>query len=359
MSEILIKIFIETWNVLCEMAPSLLFGFFVAGLLSLLISTDQVKKHLGKDGIKAIFKASLLGVPMPLCSCSVIPVAVSLKKAGASNGATASFLISTPETGIDSIFVTYAILGLPFALFKVVAAFISGVVGGLFINIFAPNKIIEEEDLKEIEKIDECCACSCNFGDSDCDLHITRSSKLKQGLYFGFITLTKDIAKPLLIGLIIAGIVTALVPKDFFAGSIGTGFLSMFIVLLISIPLYVCATASVPIAAALILSGFSPGAALVFLMAGPATNAATISTVWKILGKASAVIYVTVTASIALLSGILFNSVLNISNIRPFEKAHSPLMENIEIISAIVFLLLIAYGILEPYILKKAHNHSH
>ncbi len=334
-------IFIEIWNVLCEMSPYLLFGFLIAGILSVLISRQLVEKHLGEKGITSVVKASLIGIPLPLCSCSVIPVATSLKKSGASNSATSSFLISTPQTGIDSIFVTYALLGPVFAIFKPVAAFLSGILGGVLVSAFA-----REKDFKQLSN--NCPECK-----EKCSVPEKSKNKIKDAFYHGFVTLPADIAKPLIIGLLIAGIMSALLPDNFFADTIGTGFVAMLVVLLFSIPFYVCATASVPVAAALIATGISPGAALVFLMAGPATNAATITTIWKIMGRTTAAIYLIVTALTAIVSGILLDKFFHISKEATLKASHFHGPNSFEILCSILLIIVFAYTFIMPWIQKR------
>lgn len=284
----------EFWDVLSAMSPYLLFGFLVAGILSVYISPDVVRRHLGGRGVLPVFKAALFGVPLPLCSCGVIPVSASLRRQGASKGATTAFLLSTPQTGVDSIFVTLSLLGPVFAVFRPVAALLTGLIGGSLVSL----------DERGGEEVRETANCTCETG--ACMVH-PKGRKLAQVFRYGFVTLAGDIAKPLFFGLVAAALISALVPHNFFAGSIGQGFLAKLLLMAIGIPIYVCATASVPLASALIAIGVSPGAAFVFLMTGPATNAATIATVWKVMGKRVAVIYLLTTAGCALLFGSLLD----------------------------------------------------
>lgn len=343
------------WHTLLEMAPYLLLGFFISGLLSVWLSPETVERHLGRGRWGPVVKASLFGVPLPLCSCSVIPVAASLRRHGAGRAATASFLISTPQTGVDSIFVTYSLLGLPFAIFRTLTAFVSGLLGGGVVGAFEARA--EKPTAGPLEApgghgrllpvlpgTASCCAKSalepvvsgtipslvtpaCGCGEpvpepvaESCGCAApTRAPAWRRALYHGFITLPKDLAAPLLTGLLAAGLVAAFVPADYFASSLGTGLGAKILMLLIGIPVYVCATATVPIAAALIGAGISPGAALVFLMAGPATNAATLTTIWKLLGRMSATLYLVMVGLTALGAGIL----LDLIDI-PVELAVSP-----------------------------------
>ena len=292
--DIIMDILAGFWSVLGAMSPYLLFGFLVAGVLSVYISPDVVRRHLGGKGLLPVVKASLFGVPLPLCSCGVIPVSASLRRQGASKGATTAFLLSTPQTGVDSVFVTLSLLGPVFAVFRPFAALLTGFIGGSLVSI-------GEKGGEEVEKGPD---CTCATG--ACMVH-RKGHKLAQIFKYGFVTLAGDIAKPLFFGLLAAALISALVPQHFFADSLGKGFLAKLLLMALGIPVYVCATASVPLASALIAIGVSPGAAFVFLMTGPATNIATIATVWKVMGKKVAIIYLLTTAGCALLFGSLLD----------------------------------------------------
>jgi uncharacterized membrane protein YraQ (UPF0718 family) len=269
---------------------------------------------------------------MPLCSCSVIPVAASLRKSGASKGATASFLSSTPQTGVDSILGTYALLGGHFTMVRVLVAFFCGIVTGYLIEVFCNLKtpavaevLPSEEDrsnrldpissltpisvlgskaqnspmISEIKPVD-CCA--------------SQSAPERgpiEALRYGFVTLPADLATTLAIGLLLAGLITTLLPSDLLSGSLSSGPLAFLLATAISLPLYVCATASIPMAYALLAAGLSPGAALVFLITGPATNTTTIATVWKMLGRRATAIYLASLLMISWLAGWLFNAALS------------------------------------------------
>jgi uncharacterized membrane protein YraQ (UPF0718 family) len=285
--EYVVSILFEFWATVSAMAPYLLFGFFVAGILSVLVSQPFVERHLGGKGLWPLLKASLFGVPLPLCSCGVLPVAMSLHKHGASKGSTVSFLLSTPQTGVDSIFVTLSLLGPVFAVFRPVAALVTGVFGGCLVDLFDKSK--QEQAL----------ACS----DECCD-DKQETGKLARGLKYGFVTLPRDIGKAMLVGLIIAAAISAFVPDDFFAEKLpATGIAAMLIMVVLGVPVYVCATASVPVAAALISKGVTPGVALVFLITGPATNAAAFTTIFKALGGRTAVTYLFAVVACALVAG--------------------------------------------------------
>ncbi len=285
-----------------EMSPYLLLGFLFAGILKVFLPQKFIDKNLQKANFRSVFYAALLGVPMPLCSCGVIPTGISIYKSGAGKGATVSFLISTPQTGIDSILVTYSLLGLPFAIIRPIVAFTSGILGGLFTNRIDTHTTNADKTTK------------CNNNNCSTDTNIDKTKKTKSKLYtmfkYAFVDFLQDIAKWLIIGLLLAAFISVLVPDNFFEQFIGNQWLEMFIILLVAIPLYVCATGSIPIAAVLMLKGLSPGAALVFLMAGPATNAATITVLRKSLGKKTLWTYLISIILGAFIFGILINNFL-------------------------------------------------
>ncbi len=325
------SILVDFWATVAEMSPYLLFGFLVAGILSVLISQRLVERHLGGKGIWPLLKASIFGVPLPLCSCGVIPVSMSLHKHGASRGSTIAFLLSTPQTGVDSIFVTLSLLGPVFAIFRPVAAFVTGIVGGTLVDVFSRSP--EDGQPAPAKCTDECCGGAEN-------------RKIARGLKYGFVTLPRDIGKAMLVGLIIAAVISALVPDGYFAEKLGTGIFAMVVMMFLGIPVYVCATASVPVAAALILKGLTPGAALVFLMTGPATNAASFVTIWKILGRATALTYLATVAGCALLSGIILDYIAAGVD---FEIGTQPgwmLPAVVKHISAVVLLAVLVFAIL-------------
>ncbi len=326
------SIIVGFWYTAAEMSPYLLFGFFVAGILSVFISQRFVEKHLGGGGIWPLVKASLFGVPLPLCSCGVIPVSISLHKHGASKGSTISFLLSTPQTGVDSIFATLSLLGPVFAVFRPVAAFVTGILGGALVDAFDREK--EEPNRPKEDCSDECCSSA------------NKTSRIVRGLKYSFVTLPRDIGKAMLIGLVIAACISALVPDDLFAEKLlGTGFFAMVVMMFLGIPVYVCATASIPVAAALILKGLTPGAALVFLITGPATNAASFTIIWKALGGRTAIVYLFTVAVSALGAGILLDVMF--PDLGPSVRTHLHQMEPSILghISAVILLTVLGFAI--------------
>lgn len=322
----------------CMMAPWLLFGFLAAGVLSVFFSPNYIYKHMGKPGIKSILKAALFGVPLPICSCGVIPITVSLKKQGAGRGAAGSFLISTPQTGLDSFFATYAVLGWAFAIFRPIVAFITGIIGGLLMENFGTPK-----DGKEAESL-----VDKHEEKEEDQPRIQDWKTIPAVLHYGFIKLLGNIASALLVGLVLAALIHLIVPPDFGAKYLQSDWLAMPTMLLFGIPLYVCSTASIPIAASLIVKGISPGAALVFLITGPATNIATITIMSKVLGKKAVVIYVVTVAIAAIIAGYIFN-MLNINlPIVDFIKSDGKMEINLlQKISCIILFALLAFTILQ------------
>ncbi len=296
MDEIVVKIITEGWQVLGQMAPYLLLGFLVAGVLSVYVSPAWVERHLGGRGLGPVLKASLFGVPLPLCSCGVIPVSASIHRHGASRAATTSFLLSTPQTGVDSIAVTYALLGPVFAVFRPVAALLTGFLGGWLVQLLDDSGRTNETVGSE----PPICTDACCTGDRD-------ESTFLRIVRYGFVTLPRDIGLALVLGIVIAGAIAALVPQDSLSTYIGGGLLSILLMMAAGVPVYVCATASVPIAAGFMHMGASPGAALAFLIAGPATNAATFTTIWKVLGQRTAMIYLITVAVSAVACGLLLD----------------------------------------------------
>ena len=301
MESIFIRIALESWSVLGQMAPYLLFGFLVAGVLSVCISPEFVQRHLGGRGIGPALKASVFGVPLPLCSCSVIPVSASFWRHGASRSATVSFLLSTPQTGVDSIAITYALFGSVFAVFRPLAALATGLLGGLLVLLFAERG----DNPKQSESNSAACgeACCTERGST---------GAFRRALQYGFVVLPRDIGVALLVGVVIAGSITAVAPAHLWQSHLGTGIVSILVAMALGTPVYVCATASVPIAAGLMYLGASPGAVLAFLVAGPATNAATLATVWKLLGGRTAALYLLTIAVSAVGGGLLLDWIISV-----------------------------------------------
>jgi hypothetical protein len=312
------------WQVVLMMAPYLLLGFAVAGALSVVLTPAWVVRHLGRRGVGQVVKAALLGVPLPLCSCGVIPLAFSLRKAGAGKGATVSFLASTPQTGVDSILLTYSLLGPIITVLRVVAAFVSGIVAGLLTDWVCGED--DAEPAPPPAKPESCCCGGdvkpappvatgagepCCAADAAPDAAAPRQpSAWLRALRTGFVTLPRDMARPLFLGVLVSGVVSGLVPDGFFSGSLPSGVAAYALALAIGIPLYVCSASSVPIAATFIHMGVSPGAAMVFLISGPATNAAGIVAMWRQIGRAGTAAYLGAIGLVSILSGVLLDGVI-------------------------------------------------
>jgi uncharacterized protein len=281
----------EALRLLGEMAPYLTLGFVLAGLLHAFVPKKAVAKHLGGETVGSAVRAAVIGVPLPLCSCGVVPTGMGLRKRGASRAAVVSFLISTPQTGLDSIFATYAFFGWIFAIFRPVAAFVSGIAGGVATLLLKPSAADEAHWMQYHIEAEDALEERNGAG--------AFWQKLVKGMHFAFIELLGDIALWLVVGLAIAAIIAMVIPDDFFASNLHSEFAQMLLMMAFGIPLYVCSTASIPIAAVLIMKGVAPGAAFVFLMTGPATNAATMLIIGRVMGWRVLAMYL---ASIAVLA---------------------------------------------------------
>lgn len=270
----------EILHLINEMSPFLLLGFLLAGLMHAFIPGTYFQKYLSRRSWSSVVNAALFGIPLPLCSCGVIPTAMSLRKEGASKGAVVSFLVATPQTGVDSIIATYSLMGWAFAVVRPVAALVTAMLGGAMVN-FSDTAPVSES---MVPVHDDHCHEGYSAGRGIL-------GKLKKALLYAFVEMMQDIGKWLVVGLIAAGLITILVPDSVFAVFQGNTFASMLLVLCIAIPMYLCATGSIPIAVALMLKGLTPGAGLVLLMAGPACNFASILVVRKVLGTRTLVTY--------------------------------------------------------------------
>ncbi|PKH03818.1 hypothetical protein CXF72_04390 [Psychromonas sp. MB-3u-54] len=408
-----------------DSAPWLLLGLIFAGMLKMFVPMKWIHNQLGGHGFKSTIKAALIGAPLPLCSCGVIPAAVGLRRSGASKAATTSFLVSTPETGIDSITVSYVLLGPFMAIVRPIAAITSAIVAGLLVGKDDPQKETEKTDnsapkkrSKEVNKTTcctgktpvikavhascctgtaplqtktaqycestqditpggtdtkpccestqdtapdtaECCqstqdttpkqtdTAECCQSTQDIATQLQGTSiigRVLKGVHFAATDLVKDITVWLLIGLFFAALVQTYVPADFLVRW-GDGILAMLVMVIISVPMYICATASTPIAAGLLLAGVSPGAVLVFMLAGPATNIATLGVVAKELGKRALWGYLGGVLSVALISGILVNYLVSTFGILvtpQIGEQHQLLPEIVVNLSAIILAILMA-----------------
>jgi len=305
---IILDLLRESIDLLNKMSAYLLFGFVFAGILHVFIDTKTIARHLGYNKLSSVVKASLFGVPLPLCSCGVIPATIQLKKDGASRGAILSFLISTPTTGIDSIFATYALLGPIFTVYRVVASFLSGIFAGVLANIFfrkEPPVVVRSE--REV--------CKDCGQDHNPLMALPFRSKVKSVFTYSFGTLLGESGLWILLGIFIGGAVSYFIPSEFVENYLGSAWISMFIMLLVGIPMYICSSGSVPIVAAFIIKGMNPAAAFVFLLAGPATNSVALTVIAKELGKKTTIIFLGAVIFCALFFGLILNFLFDFFNI--------------------------------------------
>lgn len=358
---------IEFTNALVDlsnaMAFYILFGLVFAGILHELVPDTLVTKHLGKENISSVVKSTVFGIPLPVCSCGVIPLATSIKKSGASKGATLSFLISTPITGVDSILATYGMFGWVFTLYRVVTSMAIAMIAGILTNILDKEEEVPKPAFSAVKNGTPLFSASfaaapgqepascCSSGSS---AEENTGFSMRKALKYAFVTLLGDIAKPLLWGLIIGALITVAIPQNLSDILLEYSWLSYLIVIAIAIPMYVCATASLPIAAALMLSGVSAGAAFVFLSAGPATNTVTIGVVKKMLGTRSLYIYLGSIIVGSVLFGLGLDYVFNISEIDPKSLVHMHEEAGIvAILSSVILWGFILSFVLKPYLPKR------
>lgn len=316
-----------------EMSPYILFGFFIAGLLHAFVPEQLVGRHLAGRDLKSIAKSALIGVPLPLCSCGVLPTAVALRRGGASKGATASFLIATPQTGVDSVAATWSLLGPWFAVIRPVAALVTALCGGMLVARTERNDAGDES-------VGESCPVALS-GEPRGFM-----AKMRSALIYGFHTLVRSIGKWLVVGLVIAAAITVFVPDGFFTALNGHTLPAMLAAVAVAVPMYVCATGSIPIALSLMLKGVSPGTAFVLLMAGPAVNLASIMVIGRTMGRRAAAAYIGSIVAGAILFGLVIDRILPAALFAvaamPAEACHHSLPVFATVCSAILVLLLIA-----------------
>jgi len=328
-----------------EMAIYILFGLIFAGVMRELVPETLVTK----ENIWSVIKSTLFGIPLPVCSCGVIPLATSIKKSGASKGATLSFLISTPITGVDSIMATYGMFGWVFTLYRAITSMIIAMVAGILTNIFDKEELIQKPKFSVSSPKKEKESC-CSTGTSCCASASTKEHFILRVFKYAFGTLLKDIAKPLLWGLLLGALITVAIPSNLSEILTKYEWLSYLIVIIVALPMYVCATASLPIVAGLMLSGVSAGAAFVFLSAGPATNTVTIGVVKKMLGTRSLYIYLASIIIGSVIFGLTLDAVFVSMDINPKSLIHMGEHTSIfAILSSIILWILLLYYFLQPY----------
>jgi uncharacterized membrane protein YraQ (UPF0718 family) len=338
--QVFVEIVSATWNMLRDAGPFLLFGFVLAGVAKALFPDEFVVRHLGGNGVGSIFKAAAVGVPLPLCSCSVVPVALGLRRQGASRAATTSFLVSTPESGVDSIAISASLLDPILTIARPIAAFISAAVSGL-----AVRSIIGGNDTGKADHNAAADCCHANE-DSHSTGANTPSLRLREGLRYSFSVLLPDLSGYLFWGFLLAGATVAFVPSSFVEGALGGGITLLLIALVLGVPVYICATAATPIVAAFIAVGMSPGVALVFLLAGPATNLASMLALTGELGKQWLAVYLIAVSASAVALGLLLDRVyvwLSYTAYGGDGAVASLLPESIETVGAVTLTALIVW----------------
>ncbi len=368
--EIIRNYFMNLSDLFIEMAFYVVIGLVFTGILHVLVKKEWVTKQVGKRGVGSVVKASLIGVPLPLCSCGVVPTAIQLGKSGASKGAVTSFLTSTPQTGVDSIIATYGMMGPLFAIYRAVAAFVSGIVTGTMTDLLVKDEKIAESthscgcgcggEKETPHEEDTSCGCGCGHHH---EVKSTRKqSKVEQVFRYAFGEFLDEIAGHFIIGLLIAAGITTIIPENFFLG-FTSPFITMLIMLIVGIPMYVCSTSSIPIAVSFILSGISPGAAFVFLFTGPVTNAASLVMLVKSLGKKTVSIYIASVAVCAIAFGILLDVVVQFVDQQGFvamqmEGGHGDAwyMQGVAILFFVSLMLSIAKSIKGK--VEKIHSES-
>jgi len=334
------------WNLVIESAPWLLIGYLLAGIIKQVIPSSWVEKQLAEPGFVSIVKGAFIGAPLPLCSCGVIPTALAIRKAGASKGATSSFLVATPETGVDSISFSYAVLGPIFALMRPIGALVSAIITGILVNSFDKEEVIAETSSSQSG------SCCSNKQQQQKDI-APLTQRFIGAFKYGYGQMIADTAKWLVIGLVAAAVITALVPQSFFL-QWGNGLVAMIIMVVVGLPMYICATVSTPVAAGLLFAGISPGAALVFMLTGPATNIATMGVIKEQLGMRSLIAYLAGVIGAAIACGLILNELYQAFawplQISMSEHEAFPLWRQL---AAVVLVALIARVWVQPLFSKK------
>ncbi len=350
------------WDLFVDMSFYLVIGLIFTGILHVFVNKEMILKHVGNNTTGSVVKASVVGVPLPLCSCGVVPTALFLEKSGASKGAVISFLTSTPQTGVDSIIATYGLMGPLFAFYRAIAAFLSGIFGGIVTNVLCKNAKTLYTDTAQGDCHSSCCESkketTCGCGNMPCDSPKKNSilKKIIQVFTYAFGEFLEDITIHFLIGLFVAALISTLLPEQILS-SITNPFLSMILMLIIGIPMYICSTASIPIALSLMMKGITPGAAFVFLFAGPVTNIASLAMLVKTLGKKVLLVYLGSVAICSILFGLLLDYLIELTNYQGINSilsdTHEHDMPVYMYIVAIVFAILLLRCILVKYVFKK------
>ena len=374
---ILTSFFAFLWSSFLLLAPMLLLGLLLSGLIHVFVSRQAILRWLRDDSLKSVTLSSAIGIPVPLCSCSVVPVVAEMRNKGASRSSCMSFLITAPETGADSILVTNAFFGPIVAIIRPVISFITAVVAG----IFCIGLIRDDRDEAEasghphghecshdhhqslIADRDDCYVSPAQLkvllvnwlkgiagrqstGEVPTDNQEFDFKKLVKHIFrYGFIEIADDILFALLVGVVLGGVLFLAIPSDLMAHEYAR-WLSYPVMVLISIPLYICASASTPIAAALVAKGVSPGAALIFLMTGPATNTGTIAIIVSQFGSRFASIYVAAVIAVTVVLGIAIDTLLLAAGLAisvNLDASHAPAIQLLQWGSALLLIALIVW----------------
>jgi len=338
MKEIILEFLNNFWLLLTSIAIFILIGVIIAGILKQFLPDSFIRKHLGKHSFITNIKAVLLGIPLPLCSCSVVPFITTLKQSGASRGAIQTFLISTPITGADSILATYAVFGWVFTLFRLLSSVIISLVAGFLSLLFLPEP---ESELKATD-------IKNKYNNRSIPVTIEKPTsadiftKIEAIFRCSFDEIFKDFARPLLIGILLGAAIVTFMPENLSTLISKNSFLNYILILLVAAPLYVCATASIPLGLSLLVAGFSPGAVFIFLTAGPATNTMTMAVVNKTLGRSSLFIYLFSVIIGSLFFGFLFDMIFAQSLGNLFiQSLEKEALGFIEQVSAVLLLYLV------------------
>ncbi len=350
-----LKNFMELTN---AMSIYMITGLFIAGILKQLIPDNFISSHLGRNSAMSVIKATVLGIPLPVCSCSVVPLAKALEKEGASRGAVQSFLISTPITGVDSIMATYSFFGIFFTFYRVITSIFMAITAGILQNMIKTQKNTQNDTPQKENNKEQCnghCHCSSNHDEHEHNHEKNKKFSTGKVFSYAYITLFGDMAKALFIGLLIGASFTTFLPKDLLNMVFQNHFLTYTLVLIISLPMYICATSSLPIVAGLILAGMSPGAGFVFLSAGPATNSVTMGIVTQMFGRKSLFIYLGVISVLSIVFGVIMDSFISNPDIL-YKMQNTKHGNIINLIFSIMMLLLITYFLIKPFFNKEGDS---
>lgn len=347
----------EYFNALLSLGVSMGFymmiGLLLVGIMNIFLKKEFIANHLGKNNLWSIIKASLLGVPLPLCSCGVVPTGLYLKDKGASDSTAVSFLISTPQTGVDSIIATYGLMGLTFAWYRPLAAFISGIAGGIFVKLFGKKgtEANFHEPVIESDGCNDSCSDGCEENEAPLnERQMLTKDKVKKSVSYAFGTFLSDISVHFVAGLLIAALISVLIPDTLLVElGINSGIWAMLVMIVIGLPMYICSTSSIPIALSLMAKGVSPGAAFVFLFMGPFTNIASLAVISRKMGKRTTILYVLGAVFTALAFGFLLDVLAPVLSFPDYSNVQSHNVTSawgiFQIVIAALFFILLFYNI--------------